>query len=47
VWDDPQHLPWRVRIDLAIDGQNRPPLIVALDAAAGRSAEGRIVAGEE
>lgn len=47
LWDDPQRLPSRVRIDLAIAGQLRAPLIIALDAAAGRAAGGRIVAGEE
>ncbi|WP_418647482.1 PulJ/GspJ family protein [Thauera butanivorans] len=46
-WDDLQHLPGRLRIDLVIAGQHRPPLIVALDAAAGRSVGERIVAGEE
>lgn len=46
-WSETERLPGRVRIDLRIAGQARPPLIIALDSAAGRSAAGRIVAGEQ
>lgn len=44
-WTDAQHLPARIRIDLVIDGQVWPPLIVALASAAGYTGDGRITTG--
>lgn len=45
AWEDGEHLPGRLRIDISADGQHWPPLIVTLDSADAARGGVRIVNG--